>query len=52
MGFRILAGVLFAFAFLMAFGWIVSEDVARAVGLIAAGLLALLLSSVPIGPVA
>ena len=51
MAFRILAGVLFALAFLMAFGWLVSEDVARATGLIAAGLLSLVLSSIPVGPV-
>lgn len=52
MAFRILAGVLFVLAALMAFGWIVAEDVPRAIGLIAAGLLACLLSTVPIGPVA
>lgn len=52
MGFRILAGVMFVLAILMAEGWLVSQDVSRAVGLIAAGLLACLLSTVPIGPVA
>lgn len=52
MAFRIFAGVLFALGILFAFGWLVSEDVARAVGVIAAGLLCLVLSTVPIGPVA
>lgn len=52
MGFRILAGVMFVLATLMAFGWLVAEDTSRAVGLIAAGLLCLVLSTVPVGPVA
>ena len=52
MAFRVLAGVLFALAILMGFGWLVDQDVARSVGLIAAGLLSLVLSTVPIGPVA
>lgn len=52
MGFRIIAGVCFAVAALMAFGWIVAEDTGRAVGLIAAGLLSLVLSTIPVGPVA
>lgn len=52
MGFRILAGVMFVLAILMSFGWLVSEDTSRAIGLIAAGLLALVLSTVPVGPVA
>lgn len=47
-----MAGVMFVLATLMAFGWIVTEDVHRAVGLIAAGLLSLVLSTVPVGPVA
>lgn len=50
--FRILAAVLFALALLMGFGWLVDQDVARAVGLTAAGLLALTLSTIPVGPVA
>ena len=50
--FRILAALCFAVAALMAFGWFVDQDVPRAVGVIAAGLLSLVLSSVPVGPVA
>lgn len=50
--FRILAGVLFTLAGLMAMGWLVSQDLHRAVGLIAAGLLCLVLSTVPIKSVA
>lgn len=52
MAFRVLAGVMFVLAILMAFGWLVAEDASRAVGLIAAGLLCLVLSTVPVGPVA
>lgn len=52
MAFRILAGVMFTIAILMGFGWLVDQDVARAAGLIAAGLLCLVLSTVPVGPVA
>lgn len=52
MAFRVLAGVMFTLAILMGFGWLLDQDVARAVGLIAAGLLALVLSTVPVGPVA
>lgn len=52
MGFRIIAGVCFILSVLMAFGWLVSQDTSRAVGLIAAGLLALVLSTVPVGPAA
>lgn len=52
MGFKILAGACFTLAVLMGFGWFVDVDVHRAVGLIAAGLLALVLSTVPVGPVA
>ena len=52
MGFKILAGVMFAVAVLMGFGWLVDQDTGRAVGLIAAGLLSLVLSTVPVGPVA
>jgi hypothetical protein len=51
MAFRVLAGVLFVLGILFAFGWILTEDVARAVGVIAAGLLCLVLSTVPIGTV-
>jgi hypothetical protein len=51
MALRILAAVLFALAILMAFGWLVSEDTARAVGLVAAGMLACVLSTIPVGPV-
>jgi hypothetical protein len=50
--FRVLAGVLFAMGALFAFGWILPDDVARGVGCIAAGLLMLVLSTVPVGPVA
>ena len=52
MGFRILAGACFILSALMAFGWLVSQDTARAVGLIAAGLLALVISTIPVGSVA
>ena len=52
MAFRILAGVMFVLAILMGFGWLMHEDVGRAVGLVAAGMLCMLLSTVPIGPVA
>lgn len=52
MAFRVFAGVLFAMAALFAFGWILPDDVPRAVGCVAAGLLSLVLSTVPIGPVA
>jgi len=48
---RIIAGIMFAAAICLGFGWFVSEDVARAVGLVAAGMLALVISTVPIGPV-
>lgn len=51
MAFRILAGVLFALAALMAFGWLVAENTSNALGLIAAGLLAMVLSTIPYGPV-
>jgi hypothetical protein len=51
MAFRIFAGVLFVLAILMGFGWLLDQDSARATGLVAAGMLTLLLSSVPIGPV-
>lgn len=51
MAFRIFAGVLFALAVLMGFGWLFDQDVARAVGLMAAGMLMLVLSTVPVGPV-
>ena len=52
MGFRILAGIMFGLAVLMGFGWLLDQDVARSCGLIAAGLLCLVLSTVPVGPVA
>ena len=52
MGFRIVAGVCFILSGLMSFGWIVSQDTSRAVGLIAAGLLALVLSTIPVGSAA
>ena len=51
MAFRVLAGVMFALSALMGLGWIVAEDVHRAVGLTAAGMLCLVLSTVPVGPV-
>lgn len=50
--FRVFACVLFAVAAFMGFGWFVDQDVARAVGLVAAGLLCFTLSTVPVGPVA
>lgn len=50
MAFRVLAAACFILAGLMAFGWLVSEDTARAIGLIAAGLLALVLSTIPVTP--
>lgn len=50
--FRVLAGVLFALGVLFGFGWLVDQDVSRAVGVVAAGLLCLVLSTVPVGPVA
>jgi len=51
MGFRILAGVFAAFGILWAFGWFLPTDPARAVGMVAATLLALIISTVPTGPV-
>ena len=51
MGFRILAGVFSVLGILWAFGWLLPEDPARAVGMVAATLLALIVSTVPIGPV-
>lgn len=50
--FRFLAGFMFAVAILMGEGWLVAQDVPRAIGLVAAGLLCLVLSTVPVGPVA
>ena len=52
MGFRILAGVFAVFGVLWAFGWLLPEDPSRAIGMVAATLLALILSTVPIGTVA
>lgn len=52
MAFRVLAAVFAVFGILWAFGWFLPTDPAKAVGMVAATLLALILSSVPIGPVA
>ena len=52
MAFRIFAGVLFALAVGFGFGWVLPTDTARAIGCVAAGLLMLVLSTVPVGPVA
>ena len=49
--FRVFACILFAFAGAMAFGWWVDQDMARAVGLVAAGLLCFTLSTISIKPV-
>ena len=49
--FRILSAVLFTLAALMGFGWLMDQDVARAVGLVAAGLLCFTLSTIAIRPV-
>jgi hypothetical protein len=51
MAFRVLAGVFAVFGVLWGFGWLLPEDTARAVGMVAATLLALVVSTVPIGPV-
>lgn len=52
MAFRIFAGVFAVFGILWGFGWFLPTDPAKAVGMVAATLLALILSSIPIGPVA
>lgn len=52
MGFRILAGVFAVLGVGWAFGWVLPEDTGKAVGMVAATLLALVLSSIPVGPVA
>lgn len=52
MAFRVLAGVMFALGILMGFGWLLDQDTGRAIGLACAGLLCLVLSTVPTGPVA
>lgn len=49
--FRVFAAVLFALALLMGFGWLMDQDVARAVGLVAGGLLCFTLSTIAIRPV-
>lgn len=48
--FRIFAGVLFALAVGFGFGWVLPTDTARAIGCVGAGLLMLVLSTVPIVP--
>jgi len=52
MMFRVLAGVCAVLGIGWAFGWVLPKNVSDAVGMIAATLLALILSTVPIGPVA
>jgi fatty acid desaturase len=48
---RTLAAVLSLGAFLSAHGWVFHQSVAHAVGLLAAGFLAFLLSTIPEKPV-
>jgi hypothetical protein len=52
MMFRILAGVFAVFGIGWGFGLFLPTDAAKAVGMVAAALLALIVSTVPIGPVA
>lgn len=52
MAFRVLAGVMFTLGIGWAFGWLLPHDPSRAIGMVCAGLLCLVLSTVPVGPVA
>jgi peptidoglycan biosynthesis protein MviN/MurJ (putative lipid II flippase) len=49
---RVVAVVCTIFAILAASGWAFNQSVAHAVGWLAAGFLAFLLSTIPYGPVA
>ena len=49
---RVAAAVLFALAALASFGLLLGQNTEHAVGFIAGGLLAYVLSTIPVGPVA
>ena len=51
MAFKVFAGVLCVLGVGWAFGWVLPEDTGKAVGMVAAALLCLILSTVPVGPV-
>lgn len=48
---RVIAAVFFTLALLAAFGWLIAENHGHAVGFVAAGLLAYVLSTIPVGRV-
>lgn len=52
MAFRIFAGVFAALGACWGFGWILPQNTHDAIGMVALTLLALIVSTVPVGPVA
>lgn len=48
---RVVSCVLLVLGILLAFGWITEQNPSHAVGMVAAGLLAFVLSTIPVGRV-